>query len=365
MQKDKTAPHKSCHCCTPAAAMAAQEEASAPRTVFVDTSNEPRTDEEAVAMCMRGLEKATARADVADLQFRLANAQVRRGFGDLAEGAFRACVLADPRRTDAFNNLGLLLLRRYDYEAAAAEFRNGLAVSQSAELHLNLGVAVEHGGDLAGAKACYEQANQASPTDARPHANLGALASKHGHQREAVEHHRRAVALSDDPWLSFNLGDAYEDLGDESKAINAYEAALPLPCAKNNLAGLLEQTDPGRVATLYEEACIAAPTDYDFAVNRACWARSQASQDAAQLFADAAKLCARPHACAFQLAELSARQGDIETALAHAKRAVSYADPDELADARELLRALLEAWRDSLDDANVIEDALAHGMEIS
>ena len=39
-------------------------------------------------------------------------------------------------------------------------------------------------------------------------------------------------------------------------------------------------------------------------------------------------------------------------------------DRDESEDAREFLRALLEAWRDSLDDANVIEDALAHGLEI-
>ena len=37
---------------------------------------------------------------------------------------------------------------------------------------------------------------------------------------------------------------------------------------------------------------------------------------------------------------------------------------DEIEDAREFLRSLLEAWRDSLDDANVIEDALAHGLEI-
>ena len=75
--------------------MAAQE-ATTQRAVFVDTSNEPRTDEEAVSMCTRGLAKATARQDIADLQFRLANAQVRRGFPDLAEAAFRACVVADP-----------------------------------------------------------------------------------------------------------------------------------------------------------------------------------------------------------------------------------------------------------------------------
>ena len=60
----------------------------------------------------------------------------------------------------------------------------------------------------------------------------------------------------------------------------------------------------------------------------------------------------------------AAARGDIQTALARAKEAVAHAAEDEAADARELLRALLEAWRDSLDDANVVEDALAHGLEI-
>ena len=348
--------------------MAAHEEATAPRTVFVDTSNEPRTDEEAVSMCTQGLEKATSPQDVADLQFRLANAQVRRGFPDLAVTAFRACVAADPRRSDAFNNLGLLLLRRYDYGAAAAEFRNGLAVSESAELLLNLGVAVEHAGHLEEARRCYQRAVKCAPTDARPHANLGALAAKNGALDEAVACHRRAVELApDDPWLSFNLGDALEDAGDDDGAVHAYEASIQLPCAKNNLAGLLEKRDDvdwGRVEALYAEACTACPDDYDFAVNRACCARARGAGDAEALFDAAAKLCARPYACAFNLAELAAARGDIQTALARAKEAVAYADADEIEDAREFLRSLLEAWRDSLDDANVIEDALAHGLEI-
>ena len=345
--------------------MAAQEEVTAQRAVFVDTSNEPRTDEEAVSMCTRGLEKATSRQDIADLQFRLANAQVRRGFPDLAVTAFRACIEADPRRLDAFNNLGLLLLRRYDYAAAAAEFRNGLAVSESAELLLNLGVAVEHAGHLDEAKRCYERVITIAPCDSRPHANLGALAAKRGALDESVACHRKAVELApDDPWLSFNLGDALEDAGDDESAIQAYEASIALPNAKNNLAGLLEQRgDYDRADALYAECCAQSPEDYDFAVNRACCARSRGAP-AEALFADAATLSERPYACSYNLAELAAARGDIQTALARAKEAVSYAGADESEDARELLRALLEAWRDSLDDANVIEDALAHGLEI-
>ena len=346
--------------------MAAQEEVTAQRAVFVDTSNEPRTDEEAVSMCTRGLEKATAPQDIADLQFRLANAQVRRGFPELAVAAFRACVQADPQRTDAFNNLGLLLLRRYDYAAAAAEFRHGLAVSESAELLLNLGVAVEHAGHVEEARRCYRRVITIAPTDSRPHANLGALFAKNGALDEAIACHRKAVALNpEDPWLSFNLGDALEDAGNDASAIEAYEASVQLPCAKNNLAGLLERRgDYARADALYAECCAQSPEDYDFAVNRACCARSRGSDGAEALFEEAAKLSERPYACSYNLAELAAARGDIQTALARAKEAVAYADADEVEDAREFLRALLEAWRDSLDDANVIEDALAHGLEI-
>ena len=227
-------------------AMAAHEETTQ-RAVFVDTSNEPRTDEEAVAMCTRGLEKATSRQDIADLQFRLANAQVRRGFPELAETAFRACVAADPRRIDAFNNLGLLLLRRYDYGAAATEFRNGLAVSESAELLLNLGVAVEHAGHLDEARRCYQRVIEVAPNDSRPHANLGALAAKQGELQDAVACHRKAVALnSDDPWLSFNLGDALEDAGDDDGAVRAYEASISLPCVSTFSAGLVTAANTSR-----------------------------------------------------------------------------------------------------------------------
>ena len=131
------------------------------------------------------------------------------------------------------------------------------------------------------------------------------------------------------------------------------------------MAGLLEKRGAyARAEALYAECCAQSPEDYDFAVNRACCARAQNREDAEALFEEAAKLCERPYACSYNLAELAAARGDIQTALARAKEAVAYADEEESEDAREFLRALLEAWRDSLDDANVIEDALAHGLEI-
>merc|ERR1711965_261964 len=111
--------------------------------------------------------------------------------------------------------------------------------------------------------------------------------------------------------------------------MKAYEASISLPNAKNNLAGLLEQRGAyARAEALYAECCAQSPEDYDFAVNRACCARSRGAPAEAP-FADAATLSERPYACAFNLAELAAARGDIETALARCKEAVAYADADE------------------------------------
>ena len=110
---------------------------------------------------------------------------------------------------------------------------------------------------------------------------------------------------------------------------------------------------------LYAECCQQSPDDYDFAVNRACCARQRGAEDAEALFEEAATLSERPYACSFNLAELAAR-GDIQTALARAKEAVAHADGGR--GRRRGTAGAPRCARDSLDDANVAEYALAHGL---
>ena len=94
--------------------------AVAQRVMYVDTSNEPKTDEEAVAMITKALGCAREAGDRADLYFNLGNAQERRGFPESAEAAYRACLGADAERSDAANNLALVLMRRGAYDEAVA-----------------------------------------------------------------------------------------------------------------------------------------------------------------------------------------------------------------------------------------------------
>mmetsp|Transcript_17212 Transcript_17212/g.52923 ORF Transcript_17212/g.52923 Transcript_17212/m.52923 type:complete len:194 (+) Transcript_17212:239-820(+) len=175
--------------------------------VYVDTSNEPRTDAQTLQVCARALARATEPADVAALQCRVGNARMRRGEVAEAEAAFRACVAAVDR-ADARNNLGLLLLRRHEYAEAAAEFSRGLAAAPDdetkTELWINLGVALEHREppDAAEARRCYEAAAALAPGDARPRTNLGSLLAAEGDVEGALARQREAAAISpDDPWL--------------------------------------------------------------------------------------------------------------------------------------------------------------------
>ena len=70
-----------------------------PRVMYVDTSNEPKSDEEAVSMCTKALGEAVEPGDIADINFNLGNAQERRGFGELAERAYRSCLASGQGHT--------------------------------------------------------------------------------------------------------------------------------------------------------------------------------------------------------------------------------------------------------------------------
>ena len=199
----------------------------AAKVCYVDTSNEPRTDEEAVAMCTRALGVASAPADVADLQFNLGNAQARRGFGDLAEAAYRACLAADGARSDAANNLALCLMRRGDFRAARRSLDRALAgrPANAVDLETNLGVVLEHLAppDRRGAAEAYERAIAATGgADAKPLSNLAALRLADGDVAGALTLRECAAnAAPDDPYVRFNLAATLDDAGMESAAIDA------------------------------------------------------------------------------------------------------------------------------------------------
>ena len=358
--------------------MAIANAGGAPQIMYVDTSNEPKTDEEAVSMITKALAVATAPAMLADLYFNLGNAQERRGFPELAADAYRSCLGVAPDRADASNNLALSLARRGSYGEAvevarAALDRLPVGAPSRVDLWTNLGVALEHGDppQFTEALAAYEAGvRESQHGDCKPLTNLGSLRGTMGDVAGAVDCARAAVALQpEDPYLRYNLASALDDAGDEAAAVDEYGRVLALKPeladAHNNVAALLERAeepDVARIRRHYEAAVAHDPADYDYRLNLAAFLASEGDGGAADVYAAAA--AARPDRpeALLALAELYAARGKIDEALDFAKKGKLQAPGDDRAAA--LLRELLTIWRDSLDETQVLADALEHEARV-
>ena len=107
----------------------------------------------------------------------------------------------------------------------------------------NLGGALVLQGRTDDAYPHFQAAAAINPRDPMSHSNLGAYLEEHKRFREAVEQYQTTIALTNDPALLAstyaNLGSAYRELGDESKADDGYREALRLnPAQYNAYVGL-------------------------------------------------------------------------------------------------------------------------------
>jgi cytochrome c-type biogenesis protein CcmH/NrfG len=82
------------------------------------------------------------------------------------------------------------------------------------------------------AHAHFAAAAAINPHDPMSRSNLGAYSQEHGQLREAVDEYETTIRLTSDPALLAstyaNLGGAYRDLGDHTKAQESYDQALRL-----------------------------------------------------------------------------------------------------------------------------------------
>lgn len=129
--------------------------------------------------------------------------------------------------------------------------------------------------------------------------------------------------------------------------------------AHNNLALLLETNRPEEAAAIerhYRAAIDLDANDADFRCNYAAFLAAEKRVDEAVAAYDAAVAVDPARGDAFlAAAELHAAAGRIEPALKAAKAGLAAAEGEEdAAAARTLLRALLEIWRDTRDDADVV-----------
>ena len=202
------------------------------------------------------------------------------------------------------------------------------------EGHYNLANTLAALGRPADAVARYHQALALRPDYAEAHNNLGTVLMAQGHAAEAVERHRRAIALKPNLATAYvNLGNALGAQGKRDEAIGWYRQALARDPnhaeAHNNLgAALLAHDEVSEAATCFRRALALKPGLTAASVN---------------------------------LAKASISLGDLDTALATAKRLLDAGEPQAhallfwcfrdpgaapfaAAYRAELIRAMSEPW---------------------
>jgi tetratricopeptide (TPR) repeat protein len=199
--------------------------------------------------------------------FRDALAQQRQHRLPQAEELYRAVLQRDPDHVQALFNLGLIRVRRGEFENAVELF--GKALEQKpdfAEAHNALGIALRMSGREPEALAHYAVALAIRPDYAEVENNFGLALQALGRHADAVEHYRKALALAPDYFeAENNIGAALRVLHRFSEAVEHYRKALAIKPdsaeAHNNLAASLQLLGQHDEALLEFDRALALTPD--------------------------------------------------------------------------------------------------------
>ena len=189
---------------------------------------------------------------------------MQNGNFTLAIQLFRRAVELEPKDKFAWNNLGLAYLATRDTGKAVESFQKQLEVNPYDEFaYNNLGRAYWLDRKYEEAANAFKKQIEISPLDKFAHSNLGALYAEWHKYDEAAPELEKAVSLRpEDPTLQVSLGDAYLNLGQDEKALAAFDRALEIsatPVVWNNIAYQLSLKNSHLdKAQQYAESAVAA-----------------------------------------------------------------------------------------------------------
>ena len=172
----------------------------------------------------------------------------------------------DPKNKYVWNNLGLVFLNQRRYDEATAAFQTQIGLNPYDEFAYNyLGRVYWLQRNYDEAVTAFRKQLEVNPLDKFSHANLGSVYSEWHKYQEAVPELEKAVALTpDSPELQVSLGDAYLNLGQDDKALAAFDHAVEIsatPLVWNNIAYQLsvKKTHLDK-AQQYAESAVSATT---------------------------------------------------------------------------------------------------------
>ena len=168
--------------------------------------------------------------------FNLGNSLADEGRHEAALAAYAKTLQLAPWYVQARTNMGAVLVRMRQYQAAIVQLEEALALGErSAVLLTNLGHAYRASGDLPSAEARYRQSLESEETDAA-HNNLGECLLAMQRPGEAFRHFSRAAALRPSAATCNNLGLLHFEQGRPEEALPHLERALPLALETGNPA---------------------------------------------------------------------------------------------------------------------------------
>lgn len=170
----------------------------------------------------------------------------------------------DPKNKVAWNNLGLVYFAMRENAQAIAAFQKQIEVNPYDEFaYNNLGRVYWNDRKYDEAVKAFNKQLENNPLDKFAHANLGQMyAEWHKYDLAAPELEKAASLLPDSGELQVNLGDAYLNLGQDDKALAAFDHAVELsatPLVWNNIAYQLSLKDSHLDrAQQYAESAVSA-----------------------------------------------------------------------------------------------------------
>ena len=182
-----------------------------------------------VAAVARDLAPEPAAADP-NLLFRQANRLRAEGRHAEAVTAYRALLTRLPDCAEIHNNLGLALQDLGEADRAAESYRRAIALNpRLADAHNNLGTLLVARGEREAALPCFEAALALRDDYLPAYVNLGSCLQFLEQPARALPLYRRALALNPSCLEArINLGNAHQELMQPERAIEAYQEALRL-----------------------------------------------------------------------------------------------------------------------------------------
>ena len=199
------------------------------------------------------------------------------------ETLWRSTLMKNPDCWMAYNNLGIELAKRGEFDDAIAQYQRSIALQANyAQAHYNLGTALLERGEVDRAIAECRTSLNLQPNDPDGQVALGNALLGAGRVDESIVHYSRALALQpEDADAHYNLGNALQMNGNIVSATDHYRRALEIAPgimeAHLNLGNLFFQQKREREAIgQYREALGLSPRSVKV-LNNLAWALVSAS----------------------------------------------------------------------------------------